>query len=65
MLPERITAATPSLSQSVPPFTTLLRRVEQDYGGFGLENPNEYAFSAKASLLSQLKVVEWYAQKSK
>jgi len=63
MLPDRIAAAAPSVSLSVPPFTALLRRVEKDYGSFGLENPIDYKTRPQASLLRQLKMVEWYAQK--
>jgi len=63
MLPDHIAAAAPTISQSVPPFVTLLKRVEKDYSKFGLANPDEYTISAKASLLRQLEMVEWYAAK--
>ncbi len=63
LLPERITAAAPTVSQSVPPFATLLGRVEEDYGKFGLANPEEYATNAKNSLLRQLDLVDWYTAK--
>lgn len=63
VLSERIAEATPIISKSVPPFATLLERVEKDYGDFGLENPEDYKSNAKASLLRQLKMVEWYASK--
>ncbi|MGB7439991.1 MAG: TIGR02221 family CRISPR-associated protein, partial [Coleofasciculaceae cyanobacterium] len=59
MLPDYIAQATPVVSRAVPPFAALLGRVEQDYGKFGLANPND----AKASLLRQLEMVEWYAEK--
>jgi len=63
LLPELIVEATPIVSQSVPPFATLLERVEKDYGDFGLANPEEYTNNSKASLVRQLKMIEWYAQK--
>jgi hypothetical protein len=63
MLPDHIAAAAPTVSQSVPPFATLLKRVEKDYSKFGLANPDEYTISAEASLLRQLEMVEWYAAK--
>ena len=62
-LPNHIVEATPIVSQSVPPFAALLRRVEQDYGKFGLAQPDEYTVNAKVSLLRQLEMVEWYAEK--
>ena len=63
MLPDRIAAAAPTVSQSVPPFAALLQRVEKDYGDFGLVNPKDYENNPQASLLRQLKMVEWYAAK--
>lgn len=63
VLPERITAAESTISQTVPPFATLLRRIEEDYGTFGLSNPTDYHKYPQTSLLQQLKMVEWYAQK--
>ncbi|GCL38365.1 TM1812 family CRISPR-associated protein [Sphaerospermopsis reniformis] len=63
LLPEKITAAASSISESLPPFTTLLRRVENDYGNFGLKNPTEYTISPQAALIRQLRMVEWYAEK--
>ncbi|MFM5982778.1 MAG: TIGR02221 family CRISPR-associated protein [Sphaerospermopsis kisseleviana] len=63
LLPEKITAASSTISESLPPFTTLLRRVENDYGSFGLQNPTEYTVNPKASLIRQLRMVEWYAEK--
>ncbi|MBA3924043.1 MAG: TIGR02221 family CRISPR-associated protein [Nostocaceae cyanobacterium] len=62
-LPQLIAAAAPTVSQSVPPFATLLGRVEEDYCKFGLVNPTDYTASPKASLLRQLEMIEWYAQK--
>ncbi|GAA6619741.1 TIGR02221 family CRISPR-associated protein [Scytonema sp. NUACC26] len=63
ILPEHIAAAASKVSQTVPPFATLLRRVEKDYGTFGLINPTDYQDVPQASLLRQLKMVEWYANK--
>lgn len=63
LLPERIKEATPIISKSVPPFSTLLERVEKDYGNFGLAEPEDYKNYAKASLVKQLKIIEWYAAK--
>ncbi|XZF65740.1 MAG: TIGR02221 family CRISPR-associated protein [Gloeotrichia echinulata DVL01] len=63
ILPERIAASAPTISESVIPFASLLERVEQDYGKFGLANPTEYTINPQASLLRQLEMVEWYAQK--
>lgn len=63
MLPDHIAEASPIVSQSVPPFTSLLARVEKDYGNFGLENPSDYINHPQASLLRQLKIIEWYAEK--
>lgn len=65
ILPERIKEAIPIISQSVPPFATLIERVEKDYGSFGLSNPEDYenTNNAKISLLKQLKIIEWYAEK--
>ncbi|MBG1271170.1 TIGR02221 family CRISPR-associated protein [Nostoc sp. WHI] len=63
ILPQRIAAAAPIVSQSVPPFATLLGRVEKDYGNFGLAIPTDYQICPQALLLRQLKMVEWYATK--
>lgn len=63
ILPERIVAAAPMVSQTVPPFAALLQRVEKDYGSFGLFNPTDYRHYPQSSLLRQLKIVEWYAAK--
>lgn len=63
VLPDHIAEAAPIISQSVPPFVSLLERVEKDYSKFGLENPTDYENNAKAALMRQLKMVEWYAQK--
>jgi len=63
LLPDRIKEATPIVSQSVPPFESLLERVEKDYGKFGLANPEDYTTNSKFSLIRQLKMIEWYAEK--
>lgn len=63
LLPDRIKEATPIVSQSVPPFESLLERVEKDYGTFGLANPEDYTTNSKFSLIRQLKMIEWYAEK--
>ncbi|MBK1986906.1 TIGR02221 family CRISPR-associated protein [Sphaerospermopsis aphanizomenoides BCCUSP55] len=63
LLPKNIKAVSSIVSQSLPPFTTLLNRVENDYGSFGLSNPEEYQTNAKASLVKQLRMVEWYVNK--
>lgn len=63
VLPVHIAEAAPLISQSVPPFVSLLKRVEKDYGNFGLAKPEDYKTNDKASLIRQLKMVEWYAQK--
>lgn len=63
LLPDRIKEATPIVSQSVPPFESLLERVEKDYGTFGLANPEDYTTNSKFSLIRQLKMIEWYAKK--
>lgn len=62
-LPKNIEMAAPNISQSVPPFVTLLNQIEQGYGNFALANPTDYATHAKESLLQQLKIIEWYADK--
>ncbi|OKH35677.1 CRISPR-associated protein [[Phormidium ambiguum] IAM M-71] len=63
LLPEHIAEATPVISQFVPPFATLLKRVEKDYGDFGLNNPEEYITNSKVVLLKQLSMIEWYTAK--
>ncbi|MBW4630991.1 MAG: TIGR02221 family CRISPR-associated protein [Iphinoe sp. HA4291-MV1] len=62
-LPQHIAEAAPIISQSVPPFVSLLERVKKDYCDFGLANPIDYQKNAQASLLRQLEMVEWYAAK--
>lgn len=62
-LPTLVQAAIPTIAQSVPPFGTLLERVQQDYATFGLEDPVDYQLNAQASLICQLKMIEWYTEK--
>jgi CRISPR-associated DxTHG motif protein len=62
LLPERIKAAV-TISQTVPPFATLLDRVKQDYGKFALDNPEDYTNNAKLALLRQIDMIDWYAAK--
>ena len=63
LLPDRIETARSSSSTFPPPFETLLKRVSQDYGRFGLQSPDNDAIDAKSSLLKQLNMIEWYAEK--
>jgi CRISPR-associated DxTHG motif protein len=62
-LPGHITAAVPDISTKVPPFASLIEHVKANYGAFGLPNPTDYATNAKASLLRQLRMTKWYADK--
>jgi len=62
-LPMNIKAAAPNISKTIPPFAALLQRVERDYGKFGLENPEDYSRNAKTTLIKQLMMIEWYAEK--
>jgi CRISPR-associated DxTHG motif protein len=60
----RIAAAVPHVSKEVPPFGALIHRVEQDYGRFGMDDPaSTQQVAARASLVRQLEVIKWYAQK--
>ena len=61
-LSEDIEEATPTISQEILPFVTLLKRVETDYSKFGLANP-QVDDNAKDSLIKQLQMVEWYVEK--
>jgi CRISPR-associated DxTHG motif protein len=63
ILPKSIEEAAPTLSKTVPPFVTLLGRVKQDYGMFALENPEDYTSNAKAALLRQIDMIDWYVAK--
>lgn len=62
-LPALIASAIPTISQGVPPFAALLRRVEHDYSAFGLEEPANHQMNAQAALVCQLRMIEWYVDK--
>lgn len=61
-VPERIKAATPTITRTAPPFTTLLERISVDYGRFGLHDPVRPA-NAPQFLLRLLDLAEWYLAK--
>ncbi len=63
ILPQRIELAVPTISKNAPEFEKLLDRVEEDYGKFKLENPEDYQNNAKKSLVQQLKIIQWYKEK--
>lgn len=62
-LPEWIRAATPSVSRDVPPFASLIERVQADYAAFGLREPTDYAANARGCLIRQLRMADWYLAK--
>jgi hypothetical protein len=62
-LSNRIAGASPTIGQTVPPLATLLGRVQDAYGSFGLTDPADYSHNARACLQQQLRMVEWYANK--
>jgi CRISPR-associated DxTHG motif protein len=62
-LPTLIQSAIPTISQSVPPFATLLGQVQQDYAAFGLENHIDEQLNAQSALICQMKMIEWYVEK--
>jgi CRISPR-associated Csx2 family protein len=62
-LPTLIQSASSTISQTVPPFATLLSRVQQDYAAFGIADPDNYQLNAQATLVCQLKMIEWYTKK--
>jgi CRISPR-associated Csx2 family protein len=62
-LAEYIQEATPVISKSIPPFSTLSDRIVKDYGNFGLAEPENYSENSKTALLKQLQMIEWYAEK--
>jgi CRISPR-associated Csx2 family protein len=62
-LENTIKSASLSISQSVPPFAALLKRIEKDYGKFGLKNSSDFMTNGKISLLNQLKMIDWYTNK--
>lgn len=63
ILPNRIRDAESSVSISTPQFAALLGRIKEDYSTFGLQNPTDYQNYPQSSLLRQLKMVKWYADK--
>lgn len=63
LLPDRIKEATKSISKTIPPFATLLKRVQDDYGKFGLNNPSDYQTNSKLALARQVEIIEWYSSK--
>ncbi|MEC4984848.1 MAG: TIGR02221 family CRISPR-associated protein [Oscillatoria sp. PMC 1068.18] len=62
-LPDRVAEAAPIISQSIPPFVSLLEQVEKDYGNFGLATPEDYEQTAKVALRRQLEMIKWYLKK--
>ena len=58
-----IRATAPTVSQDIPPFATLLKRVESDYGRFGLTDTLTDKERAREALVKQLNMVEWYVDK--
>ncbi|NJL90577.1 MAG: TIGR02221 family CRISPR-associated protein [Coleofasciculaceae cyanobacterium SM2_1_6] len=62
-LSSHIASASENISKTIPPFAELLKRVEQDYGKFGLENGNDYINNAKSALVKQLEIIKWYYEK--
>lgn len=61
-LPAHIVAAEQTITGSVSPFATLLTRIQDDYGKFGLRNP-ESKNNDRKRLVLQLKIAQWYAEK--
>ncbi len=62
-LPDNIAKVAPTVSQSIPPFATLLQRVEADYGKYGLIAPAEFKTNGKEALSKMLAMAEWYKEK--
>lgn len=62
-LTKYIQEANPVISESIPPFSTLSDRIVEDYGKFGLADPENYTENSKTALLKQLQMIEWYAEK--
>jgi len=63
VLSENIKLATQQISQKVPPFASLLKRVETDYGKFALANPEDYTSQAQEVLWKELEMIKWYEEK--
>ena len=64
-LPEYIKKATPTFSETVSPFATLLEQVEEDYGKFGLEEPTNFKANPEKFLNQLLIIIEWYVKKKR
>jgi hypothetical protein len=64
-LTQAIEEATPDISLTVPPFTALLKQVENDYGNFGFDTPKESKNKKeeRKCLLQELKMIDWYKRK--
>lgn len=62
-LPKYIRESESTISQNIPPFAALLKRVESDYGSFGLVESATDQDRAKQALIKQLDMVEWYIDK--
>lgn len=64
-LPEYIKEATPTFSETVSPFATLLEEVKEDYGKFGLEEPTNFKANPEKFLNQLLIIIEWYVKKKR
>ena len=62
-LPDYVRQTEPTISQDIPPFATLLKRVESDYGRFGLDSSLDDKKRAREALVKQFHLVEWYIDK--
>ena len=62
-LPDYIRQTEPTVSQDIPPFATLLERVELDYGRFGLDSSLDDRERARQALVKQFHLVKWYIDK--
>jgi len=61
-LGDKINVTSSDIVQKVPPFMTLLKRIEQEYGDFALADPLERV-NFQSSLCKQLKIIKWYLAK--
>lgn len=59
-LPEHIQNGASAITTSIPPFRDLLTRIEEGYGKFGVDNPED---NAHEFLARQLRMVEWHYSK--
>lgn len=62
-LPKNIAKVSPTVSRSIPPFASLLERVEADYGKYGLNDPAEFKTNGKEALSKMLAMAQWYKEK--